>query len=120
MSKLIFSTLSILALLLLGTNCSTGKRGGERRDIQICKVDLELNPGDECSGPNYSLHNNAGELVWDGSYFDSRGTSYRQGKFIDNGVIVDEGRFACDSLVLTRDDNAWTIKSLPPPVATVR
>ena len=64
MSKLIFSTLPILALLLSGTNCAIvrppdGKGGGS----QDCKVELVLNPGDECSGSNYSLHNNDGWLV---------------------------------------------------------
>ena len=81
MSKLIFSTLSILVLLLSGVNCSTG-RGGEGSQIDglkeateiprviTCKVGLELNPGDGCSGPDYSLHNNAGWLIPKGSYIE--------------------------------------------------
>lgn len=100
MSKLIFSTLSILTLLLSGTNCSTGIRGGGGGDSQIgtyseisstskvnvrggggggsqtCTERLVLNPGDECngsdsSGLDYSLRNNAGKLEPKGSYIDS-------------------------------------------------
>lgn len=128
MSKLIFSSLSILALLLSGANCATGKRGGGGGgSYPGCEVGLELNPGDGCSGPNYMLRNNAGTLVWSGSYFDSRSTVYIQG---DSKISVTTnsysythttgGRFACDSLTLTENDNVWTIKSLPPPATTVR
>lgn len=122
MSKLIFSSLSILALLLSGANCATGKRGGgEGGSYPGCEVGLELNPGDGCSGSSgsdytYTLSNNDGELAWSGSYFDSRSTVYRQGDFNN----TPSGRFVCDSLTLTENGNAWTIKSLPPPAATVR
>ena len=132
MSKLIFSTLSVLALLLAGTNCATGKRGGGGGDSQACKVDLELKPGDECSGPNYTLRNDAGTLDWSGSYTKScrsliyvGGDSKSENFVVFNGSAFSfsdstGGRFICDDLLLARSSNAWTIERLPPPAATVR
>lgn len=122
MPKLVFSTLSILVLLISGTNCSTGKRGGEGGgSYPDCKVGLELNPGDGCSGPNYSIHNNDGELVAKGSYIESCSLLIYNRNMTFNGVSYG-GRFVCDSLYVNRDKdgNAWTIKRLPPPATTVR
>ena len=117
MSRFIFSTLSILALLLSGTNCSTVGGGGG--GIQSCEVGLKLNPGDECRGSNYSIRNNDGELAAEGSYTKSCHIYVDQGaEFIDDGIVT--RRYMCDDLSLTKDGDTWTIKSLPPPAATVR
>lgn len=119
MSKLIFSTLSILALLLSGTNCSTGIRGGgggsQIDGLKRCTVGLELNPGDECSGSDYSFLNNAGLLIPKGSYFDSNGYVHVHGETIDKSTgRTSPGYFKSgDLLHLIRNDKAWTIKSLP-------
>ena len=119
MSKLVFSTLSILALLLSGTNCSTGIRGGGGGGSQPCKVGSVLNPGDECSGSNYSFRNNAGELAAEGSYTKSCSIYVDQGAVFEiDGTII--RRYVCDDLILTKDGNAWIIVRLPPPAATVR
>ena len=132
MSKLIFSTLSILALLLSGTNCSTGIRGGGGRGIQSCEVGLKLNPRDECRGSDYSLRNNAGRLTWEGPYIESCHTHiYVGGDIKSKNFVVFNGRafsfsdstggrFICDDLLLARNGNAWTIERLPPPATTVR
>lgn len=131
MSKLIFSTLSILVLLLSGVNCSTG-RGGKGSQIDelkeaaeiprviTCKVGLVLNPGDECngsdsSGLDYSLRNNAGELDPKGAYIDSNRVSIPNTISISNTIIgIDSiGTYKHGSLYLTRNDKAWTIRSLP-------
>lgn len=116
MSKLIFSTLSILALLLLETNCSTGIRGGGGGGSQPCKEELVLNPGDGCSGPDYSFLNSAGHLIPKGSYFDSNGYVHQHGETetINNGTRrTFLGHFISGDLYLTRNDKAWTIISLP-------
>ena len=117
MSKFIFSTLSILALLLSGISCSTGIRGGGGEGSQSCKVGLVLNPGDECSDLNYSLRNNAGKLIPEGSYTKSCSI------YVDQGAVLEidgDRRYVCDDLILTKDGNAWIIAHLPPPAATVR
>ena len=128
MSKLIFSTLSVLALLLAGTNCATGKRGGgEGGSYPACAVGSKLNPGDGCSGPNYTLSNKDGTLAWSGSYtkscrsFSYLGGSARDSVRINSSSFIDStgGHFICDDLLLARGGNAWTIESLPPPAATV-
>ena len=119
MSKLIFSTLSILALLLSGTNCSTrgGGGGGSHVDgLKGCTVGLELNPGDECSGSDYSFLNNAGRLIPKGSYIDSNGYVHVHGEteIINDGTRrTFPGYFISGDLYLTRNDKAWTIRSLP-------
>ena len=142
MSKLIFSTLSILVLLLSGTSCSTGKRGGggsqideakkadEISSVITCEVDLALNPGDKCSGPNYTLRNDAGTLDWSGSYTKScqtrvyvGGDSKSENFIVFNGSAFSfsdstGGRFICDDLLLARNGNTWTIARLPPPATT--
>ena len=146
MSKLIFSTLSILVLLLSGASCSTGKRGGggggsqidelkkadESSSVITCEVDLELNPGDGCSGPNYTLRNDDGTLAWSGSYTKScsalvyvGGDSKSENFVVFNGSAFSfsdstGGRFICGDLLLARNGNAWTIARLPPPATTVR
>ena len=132
MSKLVFSTLSVLALLFAGANCSTGIRGGGGGGGQIdgskkaagssqvipCTVGLVLKPGDRCSGPNYSLHNNAGTLEPQGPYTKSCRVFYHPEAKTKVGDY--NGWYACDALVSGRNGNAWTIKSLPPPTETVR
>ena len=116
MSKFIFSTLSILALLLSGINCSAGIRGSGGEGSQPCKVGLVLNQGDECSDLNYSLRNNAGQLIPKGSYIDSNGYVHVHGETtsISNGTRrTVPGYFISGDLYLTRNDKAWTIRSLP-------
>lgn len=131
MSKLVFSTLSIFALLLSGTSCSIGVRGGGGGDSPICKTGLVLNPGDRCSGPDYSFQNNDGELTWKGSYTEScasiyvgGGTSVSSSRISNSGSYSHSdstgGHYICDDLSLARNGNAWTITRLPPPAATVR
>ena len=126
MSKLVFSTLSILVLLLSGTNCSTripddGGGGSEIPRVITCEVELVLNPGDECngsdsSGLDYSLRNNAGELDLKGAYIDSNRVSMPisiSNTSISNAGINSSGTYKHGSLYLTRNDKAWTIISLP-------
>lgn len=147
MSKLIFSTLSILALLLSGTNCSTVTRGGgavakqpasvatedggavaqpasvatEGGGSQPCTAGLVLNPGDGCSGSNYSLLNKDGELKRGGPYFKRNGP-YSCGREVYVSGNSPRGKrrpgsFECypGSLYLTEKDKVWTIKRLPSP-----
>ena len=144
MSKLIFSTLSILVLLLLETNCSTGIRGGggggsqtgtyseisstSKVNVrggggggsQTCTVGLVLNPGDECNGLDYSLRNNAGELDPKGSYIDSNIVDSNHDVYVSGAISISNntinnssGIYKHGSLYLTRNDKAWTIRSLP-------
>ena len=119
MSKALFSTLSILALLLSGINCATGKRGGGGGGSPTCTVGLVLKLGDECSGPNYKIRNNGGDPLVTGSYRDSRSTVKLSGDeklAINNGTyrFINPGLWLCDDLELSgKDGNAWIIKSLP-------
>ena len=127
MSKLIFSTLSILVLLLSGVNCSTG-RGGKGSQIDelkeaaeisrviTCTEGLVLNPGDGCSGSDYGLRNSAGHLIPNGSYIDSNGYVHEpeETTITNNGTPhTFPGYFISGALYLTKDDKAWTIRSLP-------
>ena len=79
---------------------SSGSGGGSS---QTCAVGLALNPGDGCSGSGYSLRNDAGVLVADGTI---------------GGITMDNTRFSGGSvqlnrLRLTRSGNVWTIVGLP-------
>ena len=134
MSKLIFSTLSILALLLSGTNCATGRGGGGgdsqtldrpqdgidvpqggREAAKLCTLELVLGPGDACSGPNYSIRNNAGKLEVKGPYLKNKRII-----FIGRGAYGPRspGDYKCGALHLIGNGwkgDAWIIKSLPEP-----
>lgn len=93
--------------------------GGGGGGSQPCKVELVLNPGDECSGPNYSIRNSDGELAAEDFYTKSCRIYVDQGaEFIVDGIII--RGYRCDDLRLTKDGNVWTITHLPPPAATVR
>ena len=81
---------------------SGGGEGGGGSS-QTCAVGLALNPGDGCSGSGYSLRNDAGVLVADGTI---------------GGITMDNTRFSGGSvqlnrLRLTRSGNVWTIVGLP-------
>ena len=139
MSKALFSTLSILALLLSGINCATGKRGGsggEGRPTVVedgdggCTVGLVLKPGDKCTGPNYKIRNNGGQFpLVTGSYMDSCGGSIKvaRGRSVEHTdkfshkSSTSPGIWSCGDLKLTgKDGNAWSIERLPPAAATER
>ena len=83
---------------------SSGSGGGEGGggSSQTCAVGLALNPGDGCSGSGYSLRNDAGVLVADGTI---------------GGIAMDNTRFSGGSvqwnrLHLTRSGNVWTLVGL--------
>ena len=81
---------------------SGGGEGGGGSS-QACAVGLALNPGDGCSGSGYSLRNDAGVLVADGTI---------------GGITMDNTRFSGGSvqlnrLRLTRSGNVWTLVGLP-------
>ena len=68
-----------------------------------CTVGLELNPGEGCSGFGYTLHNDSGMLVVNGSI----------GGITMSNTRLDSGSVSLNNLRLTRSGNVWTIVSLP-------
>ena len=68
-----------------------------------CTVGLELNPGEGCSGFGYTLHNDSGMLVVNGSI----------GGITMINTGFDSGSVRLNNLHLTRSGNVWTIVSLP-------
>ena len=68
-----------------------------------CTVGLELNPGEGCSGFGYTLHNDSGVLVVNGSI----------GGITMINTGFDSGSVRLNNLHLTRSGNVWTIVSLP-------
>ena len=68
-----------------------------------CTVGLEMNPGEGCSGFGYTLHNDSGMLVVNGSI----------GGITMSNTRLDSGSVSLNNLRLTRSGNVWTIVSLP-------
>ena len=68
-----------------------------------CTVGLELNPGEGCSGFGYTLHNDSGMLVVNGSI----------GGITMINTSFGGGSVRLNNLRLTRSGNVWTIVRLP-------
>ena len=62
-----------------------------------------MNPGEGCSGSGYTLHNDSGMLVVNGSI----------GGITMINTSFGGGSVSLNNLRLTRSGNVWTIVSLP-------
>ena len=87
------------------TSGDDGDDGGDGGDDGggPCTVGLEMNPGEGCSGSGYTLHNDSGVLVVNGSI----------GGITMINTSFGGGSVSLNNLRLTRSGNVWTIVSLP-------
>ena len=102
----------LLSTLLYLVGCASVHHPKETPD---CTVDMVLKIGEECKGPDYTLFNEKGELLRDGTYFVGKDIAIIGGRKIENGlVIIPRDSFTSGEIKLVRlEDKSWRIMNLP-------